>query len=150
MFLYFVVTNLYASKPSKLPSATKVGKELYHLYCEGCHGYIKDKENNDDKKIDDTEEPEKKEPEKKEPEKKEVEENNKKSTVTSSLSPSQLKSSSAIEIRGLQDIPSLKDKEYSQEEWIEWVLEGKGIMPGYSEILHSTDAIKIKTYLDGL
>ena len=31
-----------------------------------------------------------------------------------------------------------------------WVAEGKGTMPGYNQILHPTDVLKIKTYLDGL
>ena len=58
--------------------------------------------------------------------------------------------SSPIELKGQKEVPSLLDKSYSENEWMTWVLLGEGMMPSYSEILHSTDAIKIKTYLDGL
>ena len=61
-----------------------------------------------------------------------------------------VKTSNEIEIIGTSVIPTLKEKTYSSEEWLKWVLEGTKTMPGYNQILHPTDALKIKTYLDGL
>ena len=168
MIIYLTLASLYASKPSKIPSSSKVGQELYEQYCAGCHGTVG--EENQGKKKQGKEDQEKKDKEKdnleisEKSKDQQIEESNAKNTneptdtsrskkitnldTTAFLSKQSL--SSPIELKGQKEVPSLFDKSYSENEWMTWVLLGEGMMPSYSEILHSTDAIKIKTYLDGL
>ena len=158
MIIYLTIASLYASKPSKIPSSPKVGQELYEQYCSGCHGIVgEENQEKKDKEKDNLEISEKSIDQ-------QIEESNVKNTneptdtydskkitnldTTTRLSKQSL--ASPIAFKGKKEIPSLLDKSYSENEWMTWVLLGEGMMPSYSEILHSTDAIKIKTYLDGL
>ena len=58
--------------------------------------------------------------------------------------------SSEIRINSGQIVPSITNTTYSEEDWLNWVLEGRGMMPSYNQVFHATDALKIKAYLDGL
>ena len=150
--LYWFVVTSYAAKPSKIPSDTKVGKELYEQYCQGCHGSIDKPDPSSKESSEDTSK---------------IEQNNSQKTShpeseTDTKSPSQnhntlehpkeLRStlSKDIVIIGQHVIPSIESTTYSKDVWLMWVLEGKGMMPAYNQVFHATDALKIKTYLDGL
>ena len=153
MIIYLTIASLYASKPSKIPSSPKVGQELYEQYCSGCHGKVdKEEEDKEDENANEKSENVRTENIK-------TQNTNPPATLSKQTQPSGLDTlavlskkslSSPIEFNGKKEIPSLFENSYSEKEWIKWVLVGEGMMPGYSEILHSTDAIKIKSYLDGL
>jgi len=168
MIMYLTIASLYASKPSKIPSSPKVGQELYEQYCAGCHGTVGEEDQG--KEDQGKEDQGKKDKEKdnleisEESKDQQIEDSNAKNTneqtgqsnskKITSLDTNPLLSkqslSSPIELKDPKEVPSLFDRSYSESEWITWVLLGEGMMPSYSEILHSTDAIKIKIYLDGL
>ena len=160
--LYFMILTSFAEKPSKIPSDTKVGKELFQQHCQGCHQLPKsedavvnnansqhlDSQNSeiatDENISSDSPEDSNMQTSIKDPLLTNQEDNRKEIIPLLSVS------SNEIHIINEQSIPSITSRTYSNEDWLTWVLQGKGMMPSYGEIFHSTDALKIKAYLDGL
>ena len=168
--LYFLILISFAEKPSKIPSDTKVGRELFQQHCQGCHQLPESEDstvkNSDSEQQDfhnsevatdenlsnDTPEEDsniktsqQKESLQKESLQKESHEKNSEPSI-----PLRSLSSNEIHIINGQSIPSITTTTYSNEDWLKWVLQGKGMMPSYSQVFHATDALKIKAYLDGL
>ena len=165
MIIYLTIASLYASKPSKIPRDPKVGKELYEQYCSGCHGQVKqenDNKENDNKENDNKENDNNdmnSEFENERIKESKTQNINKHRSQSKEIQPNGLDTlsifskqslSSPIALKGQREVPSLLENSYSENEWMKWVLVGEGMMPGYSEVIHATDAIKIKVYLDGL